>query len=273
MSSDVDSLGSYDGAPSQSAGRFQSPLRKQDTSEFRLEPHLHRPYALWKENPSPLHTTVLLDKVKPAIDHAIKAYVQGVPSPMTRSKAKQLAIEAFHTYDPRQAQLNTHLINHLKRLQRSSAREANFIHIPEQLSLDRQHLHEAHLDLADSLGREPTTDELADQIGLSKRRIGYLRSVKSPVAEGWMRSRHLGEEDYDPSVEAQPHNEAAELLYDSLDDPTDKLILEHGIGLHGHDQKHSSVIGKMLNISPSAVSQRAAKLQSSLDDINAANLF
>lgn len=228
----------------------------------------------WQRTPTPQYTTALLRHMAPTIENGLKTYGGGTNvSPMLRSQAKQLAIQAFHTYNPEKGALNTHVMHNLQRLQRLQARDANIIRIPERHMLDLQHLQTAEDDLEQTLLRPPTTHELADHTGLSPAKITKLRKTVFPVAEGSFSSD--SDEDFDsaPAVEQAPHMQAAELVYDDLTDPTDRLIMEYSLGLHGRNKLQLSQLAKKLHVSPSAVSQRAAKIQALMDAVEEAGLF
>lgn len=227
----------------------------------------------WQRSPTPQYTTALLKHMHPTIENGLKTYGGQNISPMLRSQAKQLAIQAFHTYNPEKGALNTHVMHNLQRLQRLQAKDTNIIRIPERHMLSWQHLRAAEDELTEVLLRPPTTHELADHTGLSPAKIAKLRKTVLPVAEGSFSAD--GDEEFDtaPAVEQTPHMQAAELVYDDLSDPTDKLILEYGLGLHGRSRMQTAQLAKKLHVSPSAISQRTAKIQALLDAVETAGLF
>jgi len=77
-------------------------------------------------------------------------------------EAKRLTILALQTYDPTMAQMNTHIINYLKKLQRYVINYQNVAHIPEPRAIGIGKYHTIYDNLESEKGREPTIAELAD---------------------------------------------------------------------------------------------------------------
>lgn len=226
-------------------------------------------HANWLKNRTPETNTEILNAIQPVIDTAIQSYVGPNANQTARTQAKMMALRALETYDPRKGNVRTHLLSQLQSLRRFAAQQQNIIDIPEQFSLDHQALQEASNELRDKLGREPTDDELADHTGLSKRRIKKIRSFNQPVSEG-MTHNETQEDGSDGSVASNvpgkdPGLDAwLDFVYDDLSS-TDKLIMDMTLGRNGRKKSSVQEIAKELGISPSAVSQRAAKIQEMID--------
>jgi RNA polymerase primary sigma factor len=155
-------------------------------------------------------------------------------------------------------------------LRRLSAQEQNIISIPEQVGLDFQKLHAAHQELSDQLSREPTDDELSDYTNLSSRRISKIRAFNQPLAEGTTAIETTEGDSSGGGVASNlPGNHShinawMNFVYDDLS-PTDKLVMDMTLGRNGRRRTSTQEIAKKLNITPGAVSQRAAKIQTMLD--------
>ena len=235
-----------------------------------LEPNYADHYNAWKAQPGPGTTDKLLGAVDPILREALRIYgsSQG-DSPTLRSKAKMLAIDAFGSYDPTRAKLRTHLLSQLQGLRRMAAKEQQIISVPEQVLLDQGHLREAENKLRDQLGRDPSDWELADHTGLSPKRLAYLRTMKPTFSEGKLtRVDEEGSSMSTPAVEAGPSKEGnnawLDFVYADLH-PTDQLIMEHTLGLHGKKVLSNQEVARKLGLSPGAISQRKARIQSMLD--------
>lgn len=231
-----------------------------------LESEFEPQYTAWKTAPTPESTGTLLKTVDPVLTSALRSYVGPQYSPSMKSRAKSMALKAIGTYDPARAKLRTHLMFQLQGLRRQAAQEFNILHMPEQVGLDRYHMDQAANELRDQLGREPSTMELADFTKLSPRRLAYIRQYRPAMAQGSMqRSTEDGEDIWEPSVVSQGSPKAwIELVYHDLH-PVDQLIMEHTLGLHGRKVLQNQELAKKLRLSPGAVSQRKAKIQSKLD--------
>lgn len=226
-------------------------------------------HAQWMKNRTPEMNTQILEAIQPVIDTAVQSYVGPNANQTARTQAKLMALRALETYDPTKGNVRTHLLSQMQSLRRYAAQQQNIIDIPEQVGLDYQSLSEAENALRDKLGRAPTDDELADETGLSKRRIKKIRSFNQPVSEGMT---HNETEDggsdgtVASTIPGTDHGLDAwlDFVYDDLSS-TDKLIMDMTLGRNGRKQASVQEIAKELNISPSAVSQRASKIQEMID--------
>jgi DNA-directed RNA polymerase specialized sigma subunit len=141
--------------------------------------------------------------------------------------------------------------------------------MPEQVALDQMRMNEAITELTDRLGRPPSDRELAEFTGLSTARLEHIRLGQKPVAEGT--STQLSAEGgggYDPAVTGLGPDSIAwlDFVYEDLD-PVNQYIMERAFGMHGHDKMTPGEIATALKLSPGAISQRMAKIQAEIDDI------
>lgn len=235
-----------------------------------VSPDFDAAYSSWQNSKTPETNTALISTLQPVIDTAVMSYAGQNASPTIRSRARLMALKALDTYDPNKGNVRTHLLSQLQSLRRVSAQAQNIISIPEQVGLDYSHLKESETELYDLLGREPTDDELADRTGLSKRRIQKIRAFNQPVSEGMTTREVTDEESYGGDVASTiPNSHRAadawfNFVYEDLS-PVDKLIADMTLGRNGRRKASTQDIARRLNITPGAVSQRAAKIQSLLD--------
>ncbi len=244
-------------------------LFKPFSAETFLEQDLQPHFEAWKAKPSPENSTNLLKAVDPIINRGMKTYARGsATSPTIRSKARQIALKSFGNYDPTKSKLGTYLMYQLQSLQRATAKEERIVSAPEQLLLDSKHLYDATNKLRDELGRDPSDVELSDHISMPIKRISYIRKLKSTVPEGAF-SQQAGSSDnesFDPGIVQRHGGDDGwmEFVYHDLD-PINQLIFEHTLGLHEKPRLSNIQIAKKLGISPGAISQRKAIIQSKLD--------
>ena len=234
------------------------------TSYKKLEKNYTDVYNNWKATPDAKTSGELLKAVSPIVRTAIRTYGGANPSPTLNSKAKQIILSSMPRYDPNKAQLNTFLMQQLQALQRARFKEQEIITIPEQIRLDYQHMTTAENELRDKLGRQPSTLELSDHVGLSPKRLTYIRKAHPGASESSLTRYQEDTEDvYMPPVESDDTKNWLEFIYYSVD-PRDQLILEHSFGLHGKPVITNQELARKLGITPSAVSQRKAKLQNQI---------
>lgn len=226
-------------------------------------------HKLWQQNQTPAMNTKLLSTIQPTIDTAVSSYVGQNPSPAIKTRAKLMALKAMQNFDPARGNVRTHLLSQMQSLRRLAAQEQNIIAVPEQVGLDYQHLSEAERELQDRLSRDPSDDEIADSTGLSVRRINKIRAFHKPVAEGSTIIEN--EDDYSDGgvaskIPGQTNAQDAwiDFVYGDLT-PTNKLIMDMSLGRNGKRKASVQDIARKLNITPGAVSQRAAKIQAMLN--------
>ena len=101
------------------------------------------------------------------------------------------------------------------------------------------------------------------------RRIRKIRAFNQPVSEG-MTTQEVPEESYGGDVASviPGDHRAADAWFDFVYgdlSPTDKLVVDMTLGRNGRRRTSTQEIARKLNITPGAVSQRAAKIQAMLD--------
>jgi DNA-directed RNA polymerase specialized sigma subunit len=212
---------------------------------------------------------VVITQAKPTLHRAVLSYANGNRSAMT--KAKSIAVKAIQSYDPsRGAKLTTHLMTQLQPLRRVYMQRRSPVRSPERVVIDGNHLREAERAFLDDRGREASDVELADQTGLSRRRIAHVRGfMKGIIPE----SATMGDDETTASLPGvtQPDPERIWLEYIYYDlDPVNRQIMEWKTGIHGKQTLSNNAIARRLNISPSAVSQRADRIAKRLEGIKAA---
>ena len=241
-----------------------------------LEPEFQPHFDAWRADPSPQKAQTLLQATKPIIDSAVRSYGGTNPSPTLNSRAKLLALDAFTRYDPMRAKLRTHMMVHLQGLRRHAAREQQVIPLPERVGLDLFRLNQYENELRDKFNRDPSDMELSQHSGLSLKRIGYIRQAKPSYAEGTIAASTLGDDDqggFSPAVlGVGDSGHWNEFVYHDLD-PSDQVIMEHTLGMHGKRVLPKQEIARRLGISPGAVSQRAARIQEKLNQREDVSLF
>lgn len=229
-----------------------------------LEAEFADPYRSWKKAPGLESNSSMLKTIDPIIDSAVQTYGSGDKSPLLRSRARKLALQSLHTYDPSKSKLRSHLMTQLQGLRRVRTQQNQIIGVPEQIQLDQGHLREAHTRMEDWLGRDPSDAELADETGLSLKRIAHTRKAFGGLSESQAsgfdpETGEMGQ----PTIASGENDNSGwnEFVYMSLN-PKDQLIFEHLAGLHGKKVLSARQVAAKVGVSPAAISQRAGKIQS-----------
>jgi hypothetical protein len=246
-------------------------------TELQLEQRYQAPYAAWRQRPQdPAATGALLRALEPVVSAALRSYAGAAAGPVLRGRARRIVLDSLPRYDPGRAKLATFLTRQLQGLRRARFEIEQPVRLPEQLRLDRHRAETARRELADQLGREPSTAELADAAGLNPARLARALKASPGLVEGAL--TRYGDEEGDvfaPAVAgtvggpAGPGSAAAnrpwlELVYHSVG-PADQVVLEHSLGLFGRPKLSNNDIARRLGVTPSAVSQRRTRIQGLID--------
>jgi DNA-directed RNA polymerase specialized sigma subunit len=225
----------------------------------------------WKQAPSPTTTQSVLQSIEPIVKKAIRMYAIGGHSPTLFSKARLYAMESLKDFDPDRANLETYLLNRLRVIMRWSGQEQQAIRVPETLLLERRKVTEFDEEYQSKHGRPPSDQEVADALGISLERLEKIRSIQPGMSEGQLPVAESGmkimPETKIPEANKNKVSDAVwYVYYDS--DPRDQIILEHTYGLNGKPVLDKSAIAEKLKITPSAVTQRSAKLKEKIGEID-----
>lgn len=228
---------------------------------FRIEPEFKDTYMEWHKNPAPETNVKLLGQISPVLDKGIRMYGSG--SALDKSKAKELAMQAMSTYDPTRSKLQSHLLNHMKGLQRYGNKPV--LKVPERDAIVIQSLKKNMAELEDSLGREPTEVELSDYVKISPEKLVKLRKKMEYQTTGGL------------DMQVENHANASRIPGDNSEQdawvsfilpdlsPIDQQILTYTLGLSGKPKLSNTQIAAKVRLSPGAISQRKQKIQQILD--------
>ena len=228
--------------------------------DLKIEPDYKDAFDTWKADPSPAGNATFLKALDTDIDKAIRTHV-GEPNPLTRSRAKLMALDGMKKYDPTRSRIRTHLHTQLQGLKRYNAKQRQILKVPERIMLDRRNMDSMRQELEDELGREPTDDELARRTGFSRRRLKRIRSYEPGANTGLLSA--VSENGFDPAVQSDS-DVWLQTIYDDLS-PMDQKVFEWTLGWNGHRSLSNQEIARKLGRSPGAISQRKLQIQKLID--------
>lgn len=213
----------------------------------------------------------LMTSLRPIVKNQVNRFRNsGIPPIAMELESYKLVSHAIDTYDPSKAQLNTHVINNLKKLSRFVTTYQNIGHIPEPRALLIGKYNNIYDNLQNDLGRDPTVEELADAMNLPVIEIERLQlelrkdlSMELPSAEedGGGFYMYVRPDDLDPRKK-----QALEFVYFDAD-PVDKKILEYTFGLGGTLKKKSNEIVKELRLSDAELKRRKINLAKNIKEL------
>jgi len=229
-------------------------------------------YSQWKANPGPKTLTPVITALGPTIQKSLASH--GFDRDANMQAAAQLHLtKRLPHYDPEKSALPTWATNELKRMPRIGHKQRHGVPMPERAAIDLSTIRTMEKDLCHRLGREPTADELADETGLSTRRIGSLRArFGVPTVTEGMTTNQEGLEATLASSNPTYERLALQLIYDESA-PVDKQIMDYMFGWHGQPKLPKNEIAKRLKRSPANITQRASVLARKIEDLELAAIL
>jgi hypothetical protein len=171
-------------------------------------------------------------------------------------------VNALKSYNPNKgAALGTHVTNRLKKAQRWVSQNQDPIRAQEKRYYDMGRWDNTFATLSDQLGREPTTREMAENMGYSEAEAGRMEREKRKALYS------SGFEGYDPTqIMPSAEGERLKLVRYELIDPTELSVFDYTVGTYGKPQLKPSEIAKKLGISPSKVTRIRQKIAGKLEE-------
>lgn len=226
-------------------------------------------YDTWKTDPTPENLGKVVSAMDPVINSEIQRFTG--PKPLLRSKARALAIKAVRSYDPASgAQLRSWVTTNLQPLSRYG-QQLRAVHAPEVAIRQAAEVNRVRMEMSDNLGRDPEDQELADEVGISVKRIKDIRRmVKPTISEGGMAEPQDEDSVAGMPAISQPNklSLAEEMVYDSLS-PRDKAIFDWKTGKRGKPLLSNQEIARRLGVTPALISQRSQGIAMQIQQVTA----
>jgi RNA polymerase primary sigma factor len=205
----------------------------------------------------------LLAAMKGPIGTAVNTYRSApMPGPTMELEARRYAVKAFQDFDPVQSlNLASFVITRVKQdLFRYVGTYQNAARIPEAGIRLIGPMREAHADLSQRYGRDPTTEELADHMRVPVAHVVRLRrSLRADLLDD------SGEET-GPTLDSMQHDpnfERAMLAYYSMNNE-EKQVFDFSLGAHGQPRLKPGEIAKRLKLTSVRLSQLKSRMADKL---------
>jgi len=200
----------------------------------------------WQKSKDPQLFTELLIKYRPVVNKIVGQYKTVGVSPETlKAEATAQLIKSFKSYNPSyDTQPITHIWNNLKKVQRTASSSLMSGHIPESRALKKSTFNIVKDNLTDRLGYEPSTAEMSDELGWSRKEVAMMTKEL-----GWESPYSKMKYDYYGSTvnTENPDKALADYVYHELD-KKDKVIFEHTFGYAGKPLLSNKEIADKLHV-------------------------
>ena len=224
-------------------------------------------YTQWKTQQTPQNLRAVVRDLDPVINRSLHQYAK-VQTPVVRQRARLMAADAVRSFDPDAgASLSTHVQRQLQRLQRETPNIVDPLPMPERMRRDSATVINAISEAGDVLGSEISDEQVAELTGLPIPRVTKVRRL---MRQGISESAYLegmGEDDeaQDHVVfTSNPYDEWVNAVYHDLSE-IDRVIMSYRTGFRGAPTLSNQEIAKRLKMTPGAVTQRANRIQTKLD--------
>lgn len=207
----------------------------------------------------------MLKAINPMIMSATRHHLRK-SSPVALGKARLMTLGALQRYDSQRSTPQTFISQQLQGLQRWDAARTNGLRVPVRASGQSLQIDRITEELKDSLGREPSTSEIASKASTTSSAIENIRKFSRPTPGSTLSPSADGEPTVAEDQMLKPKDDQAwlEMVYDDLPD-RDKVVMEYTLGMFGRKKLNTRDLANKLGVSQGAVSQRRKKVQSYVD--------
>ena len=225
--------------------------------------------AAWHEyrrNPTPQNRSNLLQRFSGLINGQVNKWTgSAVSRDVLLNEARLLAVKAFDNYKPESgASLATYLTNQLLPLSRVVYTHQNIARMPENLTQKVHTFSVANDMLKTTLGREPTTEELHNELGWTASEISRVRDYNhSDLIESGPKvtSDFYGNTNVFDDDEVLLGGIYFELT------PDEKQLFEHVTGYNGVRKLSNPELMKKFKCTQSQLSYRKTQLRKHIDTL------
>jgi DNA-directed RNA polymerase specialized sigma subunit len=216
----------------------------------------------WQKTKDPETFSKLVTRFNPVVHKHVNQYAgTGVSKQALATKARAQLVKSLNTYNPSAGtQPITHVYNNMKKLNRMASESLTSGHIPEDRALKAATYKTTVSNMADRLGREPSAQEVADELKWNVVEVGRMNSeLTGETTASKAEFDFYGNSTQGTSVD----KELADYMYMELDG-NDKVIFEHTFGYAGKPILKNKDIAKILNTNEMSVSRSKKRMGSKL---------
>jgi DNA-directed RNA polymerase specialized sigma subunit len=215
-------------------------------------------WNVWNKSKSSIDLQNLINQLDPLIQAEVNRRAGTLARPLLVTQAQVLAAKAIKNFDPsKNVKLSTHVTNQLQKLSRVNYAHQNAARIPEHTMLQFHSFNLAKEDLKEDLGRDPTSQEMADQLKWSPKKVEQFQTQFGRA--------ELLESIDSPSgmFVAATHDPRIDYAYYGMS-PRQQKIFEYTTGYLGSEQLSNTQIIKKLGITQGILSYEKTKIREML---------
>lgn len=216
-------------------------------------------WRAWKKSGNSQDLQKLLDQMSPIINREVNKWAPAMSRSLLEAEGKRLAVLAFRDYKPNAGTaLSTFVASRLPKLSRTVYSNQNAARLSEANSLLFHTYNSAQNKLNDQLGREPTRDELADELGWSQRKLRQFQRQTS-------RKEYVESEDH-PDAGSDVDQYLVDFIHHDLFG-YQKQIFEYLTGYQGSPKLSNNEIMKKLKLTQGQYSYQKGLLIKHIEQV------
>ena len=234
---------------------FSGGLYKEAVSKEQRKQELEMWHTWNKNGRKQEDMRPLLNSMRPLILKEANSWARqrDIPPAAIRAEFTNQAVKGFETYDPTRAGLHTHLTNQMLQARRFVVSNQNPARIVESRVYGIGDFNNAKQRLTDTLGRDPTQLELADELKWSPRKVKMMQSEIKVAVPASQFSADVA------SMVPSRQQEILRLLPYELT-PDERAVFEHIYGIGGKAKLSPGEIATKLNMSAPKISRIKAAI-------------
>lgn len=202
----------------------------------------------WKTTGDQIALQELFDSLRPLIKKLSTELTGNLPPSSIEAKVKREVMHALETYQPEMSALNTHIVNTSRKVLRDIYKYQNVGRLPEATTIKVPSYVNLRANLTNTLGREPTYGEIADELKTSVREVMRMEAGTRKDLSHVEGMLFRGED------AAQREKDILEHVYYELT-PEEQRVYEATFGLNGKREMTNREIASSLGISQAKVAQ------------------
>jgi DNA-directed RNA polymerase specialized sigma subunit len=219
-------------------------------------------YQKWKRTGAPQDLSALVKNLEPLIHAEVNRRAGTLSRDLLVVQAKKLAVDAIKSYNPNVGvKISTHVTNQLQKLSRVNYAHQNAARIPEHSMLQFHSVRIATEDFKAEHGYEPSTEELADTMGWSPKKLEQFQKQ-------FDRQEFLEHAKESPGnlFVAATHDPRIDYVYSTLTS-RQQQIFEYTTGYHGKPRLKNPELLKKLGITQGVLSYEKTKIKNAFQAV------
>ncbi len=195
----------------------------------------------WKYQGDQQALADLFESLRPLIKRIAMSYAGNLPQVSIEAKVKKWTLKALETWTPGVSQMNTWIQQYTQKVLRDVAKYQNLGRLPEASAFKVPSYLNMRANMTESLGREPTYGELADEL---KTTIAEIQRLESGTRKDLMHVEGTLLRPQDAKLREQEI--IAHVMYELS--PPEQAVMEMTFGIHGKREMTSAQIAAQLGI-------------------------